>query len=125
MAANHAARGYPAWLYSFNYVSEAKRSEYDGAPHASDVTFVFGNLGREGIAPTAADRAAADQIGAYWIAFAEAGKPRLQGGLAWPAYGAAGDQLIRFTDRGPVVDSVRRDQALKAITAAMAARAPR
>lgn len=125
IAAKHSARGIPTWLYSFDYVSEAKRSEFDGAPHASDVAFIFGTLGREGIVPTAADQAAADQVRDYWIAFAQAGKPQPGGRILWPAYTAADDQMLRFTARGPLVDDVARDKALNAITAAMEARKPR
>jgi para-nitrobenzyl esterase len=124
LAASHARRGYPAWLYSFDYVSQAKRSEVDGAPHASDVTFVFGTLGREGIAPTSPDKAASKQIQDYWIAFAHDGAPLPADWTKWPRFDPPAERLLRFAQSGPVVDGVRRTSQLDAITAAMAARSP-
>ncbi len=122
MAASHARRGYPAWLYSFDYVSEAKRSDVDGAPHASDVTFVFGTLGREGIEPTAADKAASKAIQDYWVAFARDGTLTPGHHPIWPSFDLAADRLLRFTAAGSEVGAVQRPKELDAITAAMEAR---
>lgn len=125
MATNHARRGNPSWLYSFDYVSEAKRTEIDGASHASDVTFVFGTLGREGIVPTAADQAASKLIQDYWVAFALHGAPDAAGRPLWPRFDPAADRLLRFGKRGAVVDRVARAEELDAITGAMAERSRR
>jgi para-nitrobenzyl esterase len=123
LAASHRRHGFPSWLYSFDYVSEAKRSKMDGAAHASDVTFVFGTLGREGVVPTAADKAASKAIQDYWVAVARDGTPAPAGRPVWPAFDLAADRLLRFTASGPAVDAVQRPRELDAITAAMAARA--
>jgi para-nitrobenzyl esterase len=125
LAASHARHGIPAWLYRFDYVSEARRSEVDGAAHASDVTFVFGTLGREGIVPTAADTAVSRAVQDYWVAFARDGTPAPAGRPVWPAFSLADDRLLRFTAQGPMVGAVQRAAELDAITAAMAARSRR
>lgn len=125
LAASHRQHGFPSWLYRFDYVSEAKRSEVDGAAHASDVTFVFGTLGREGVVPTAADEAASGAIQDYWVAFARDGIPAPADRPAWPAFDLAADRLLRFTAAGPGVGAVQRPKELDAITAAMAARSRR
>lgn len=122
MATQHAARGHPSWLYSFDYVSEGRRADLDGAPHASDVSFVFGTLGREGVRPTEADWVASEILQSYWLAFARGGVPNPAGRPAWPAYRVGDDRLLRFSSNGAQVDSVRRGRALDAITAAISAR---
>jgi para-nitrobenzyl esterase len=122
MASRHAARGFPTWLYSFDYVSEANRSELGGAPHASDVTFVFGTLGREGIGPTDADWQMSRFVRSYWLAFARAGTPSPDGLSAWPRYDTAHDHLLRFNATGPAIGTVTRGNALDAISRAMAKR---
>ncbi len=38
----------------------------------------------------------------YWVAFAKTGKPDPAGEPAWPAYDARNDQIMDFTNKGPV-----------------------
>ena len=45
LARRHAAHGAPTWLYRFGYVAEAKRGDWKGAPHASDIAYEFDTLG--------------------------------------------------------------------------------
>ncbi|MBP7705064.1 MAG: carboxylesterase family protein [Caulobacter sp.] len=100
LAGLQAAAGAPTWLYSFGYVPEAKRKSQKGAPHASDLAFVFGNLSALDVKTTAADEAAATLIGDYWVAFARAGDPNGAGRAAWPAYRRDADELLSFTNDG-------------------------
>ena len=51
---------------------------------------------------TPADEAAAKQANAYWINFAKTGDPNGGSLPHWPAYSAAGDELLNFTEDGPV-----------------------
>ncbi len=60
---------------------------------------VAAHLGKDA---TAADEAAARAIHRYWVAFARTGKPEPHGEPPWPAYRAASDVLMHFTERGPV-----------------------
>jgi para-nitrobenzyl esterase len=49
------------------------------------------------------DAKAADAISAYWVAFARMGDPNGATRPGWPKYSPAADELIEFTNSGPVV----------------------
>lgn len=83
--------GSPTFLYRFGYVAEGQRKPDVGAVHASDVAFQFGNLPADA---TAADRAAAKQIGDYWTNFAKTGDPNASGLPAWSRLDPAAPQLL-------------------------------
>jgi len=96
-------QGRRIYEYRFSYVPESKRQEWPGAPHATDVPFVFNTVGlKYGAAMTPADAKAAEQMNAYWIGFAKTGNPNGAGRPDWPAYDAGQDQLLDFTNDGPV-----------------------
>ncbi|WP_172448499.1 carboxylesterase/lipase family protein [Caulobacter mirabilis] len=101
LAGFQAQAGAPTWLYSFGYVPEAKRKSLKGAPHASELAFVFGNLSALDVKTTPADEAAATLVGDYWTTFAKGGDPNGSGRATWPAYGRAADTLLSFTNDGP------------------------
>ncbi len=109
------AGGAPAFLYRFNYVAEGKRKSLKGAPHASDVPYVFGNLTAGGDEATDADRAMAQTVGDYWITFAKTGTPAPAGHTAWPAYTSKTDQLLEFSPQG-AAPATAGDARLAAIT---------
>ena len=111
----HAAHGAPTWLYRFGYVSESRRSSLDGAPHASEIPFVFRTLGHEGITPTKSDWAAANTISAYWLKFAKEGTPAVAGQPGWPSFD--GRTLMTFTTTGARMSPIPRAAALDAISA--------
>jgi para-nitrobenzyl esterase len=97
------ARGQPVFLYRFSYVAESLRATLEGAPHASEIPFVFDTVAaRYGKELTAADEAAARAVHRYWVAFAREGAPQVQGEPAWPAYDAQRDLIMDFTAHGPV-----------------------
>jgi para-nitrobenzyl esterase len=104
LAGEQAARGQPTWLYSFAYVPEAKRKSLKGAPHASELAFVFDNLSALDIAATPADEAAAALVGDYWTTFARTGAPKGSGRPAWPAYSRQADTRLAITIDGAVAD---------------------
>ena len=116
LAGAAAASGKPAHLYRFSYVTTSKRKSLKGAAHATDVPYVFGNLAATGDDIVDADRAAAQLVGDYWIAFASTGTPAVSGHAAWPAYTAAGDQLLDFTADGSTAAATAGTPALAAIT---------
>ena len=92
-----------------------------GAVHASDRQYVFQTL-KESPWPTdARDAALAKTISAYWVAFAKTGDPNGQGRPHWPAYNSK-DQLINFTDDGPVAEVTPDAHALDAIAMSYAQR---
>jgi para-nitrobenzyl esterase len=112
VAARVALRG-PTYLYRFAYVPEQDRGRLAGAPHGSEVAFVFdswdrldGNLLRQlagsAAGPTAEDRAMTRLVHARWVAFARHGVPDCPAAPGWPAYSVGTDRLMEFDIR-PVV----------------------
>jgi para-nitrobenzyl esterase len=100
-----AASGQRAYEYRFSHVAESMRKQWKGAPHATEIPFVFDTVAaRYGKDLAAADEATAKAALAYWVAFAKTGNPDGEGRPHWPAYDAAGDQLMNFTMDGPVAE---------------------
>ncbi len=109
--ASFAARtGQPSYLYRFGYVAHAGRNGH-GAPHASELPFVFGNTTAD-----PEDRAAADLMGGYWTNFAKTGDPNGPGLPRWPAYSDEGDQLLAITPEAKAEAAKAGSPALDAIT---------
>ena len=96
-----SAQGAPAYEYRFSYVAESMRKEWPGAPHASEIPFVFDTVkARYGKDMTAADAAMARTVNAYWVSFAKTGDPNGAGRPVWPRYDAQ-DRLMDFAAGGP------------------------
>lgn len=91
LAARHARGDAPTWLYRFGYVAEGKREAGQGAGHASDVPFQFGNLPADA---TPADRITAAQIMDYWTNFARTGDPNGKGLPGWQRLDPADPALL-------------------------------
>jgi len=97
-----AAAGQPAYHYRFSYVAESMRTQWPGAPHATEIPYVFDTVeARYGKDLTPADKAAAVAANAYWVAFAKTGDPNGAGRPAWPVCKGACDVLLDFTKDGP------------------------
>jgi para-nitrobenzyl esterase len=98
-----AAAGQRAYLYRFSYVAESMRKQWHGAPHATEIPFVFNTVSaRYGKELTHADGTIAQAANAYWVAFAKTGDPNGPGRPIWPRYDAAKDVLLNFAERVPV-----------------------
>jgi para-nitrobenzyl esterase len=98
-----AQQGIPSYEYRFSYVPESLRSELPGAPHASEIPFVFNTVdAKYGSALTAADAATAKAANAYWANFAKKGDPNGAGLPVWPAYSPTRDVVMDFSPTGPV-----------------------
>ena len=98
-----AAAGLPSYEYRFSYVAASKRKEWPGAPHATEIPYVFDTVKAVyGDKLTPADEATAKQANAYWVNFAKTGDPNGGGLPHWPAYSAASDKLLNFSLNGPV-----------------------
>lgn len=105
-----AAQGLPAWEYRFDYVGEGLKARApNGAPHASEIPFVFDKYGDIYIgivspthsgSPTALDSQVARTMHAYWVNFAKTGDPNGPGLPPWPRYSAAKDELMVFQRDG-------------------------
>lgn len=103
LARTISATGQPAYEFRFSYVAESMRKQWPGAPHATEIPFVFDTVAaRYGKDLTDADRAAGKATNAYWINFAKNGNPNGKGMPEWPAYAREMDQLMDFSLSGPV-----------------------
>jgi para-nitrobenzyl esterase len=101
-----AARGQPVYEFRFSYVAESLRKTTPGAPHATEIPYVFDTVAaRYGRELTAADGAAARAMHRYWVAFARTGAPEVPGQPHWPAYDPHTDVLMNFTADGPLAES--------------------
>lgn len=100
-----AASGQRAYEFRFSYVAESMRKQWKGAPHATEIPFVFDTVAaRYGKDLAPADEATAKAALAYWVAFAKTGSPDGEGRPQWPAYNANDDELMNFTNGGPVAE---------------------
>lgn len=97
-----AAQGAPAYLYLFSYVSPPMRQRMRyGAPHASEIPYVFGTPGgRGGVDPGPEDREMARMMNAYWANFAKTGEPNGKGLPEWPVYNPQKGEVFEFRADG-------------------------
>ena len=109
-AKTFAAQGLPSWEFRFDYVGEGLKARApNGAPHASEIPFVFDKYAETYIgivspshsgSPTALDSQVAKTMHAYWVNFAKTGDPNGAGLPAWPRYSPAKDELMVFQRDG-------------------------
>ena len=93
-----ATRGQPVWLYRFAHVGSAMGQAMGGAPHASELPYVFDteDIRRDPL-PNPADAAVAELTHRYWVNFAKTGRPDGNGAPAWPAT-VPGDTTVQIID---------------------------
>jgi para-nitrobenzyl esterase len=100
-----AAKGAPAYLYLFSYVPVAMQERLRfGAPHASEIPYVFNNLNaRRGATATPRDQEVTKLMNTYWANFAKTGDPNGKGLPKWPVYHPQKDEIMEFQlDGAPV-----------------------
>ncbi len=83
----------PARTYYFQFVPEAQRETFPGAPHGSEVAYAFGATNDpESERNSGADGAAlGDAMAGYWTRFAATGDPNGDGAPDWPEYDGESD----------------------------------
>src|SRR5438034_887429 len=83
-----AAKGTPAYIYLFSYVSPSMQGRMRfGAAHGSEIPYVFNNLRtRNGATVDPKDEAVAKMMNTYWANFATTGDPNGPGLPKWPRY---------------------------------------
>lgn len=106
VARSFAKIGQPAYEYRFSYVATPLRARLSGAPHSSEIPYVFDTIqvstwGDMGKGLTADDLRIANQANSYWANFAKTGDPNGPGLPKWPKITATGNQLMNFTEKGP------------------------
>ncbi len=93
-----AAQGrHKAFVY---YFDERTPQTPEGAPHASELPYVFKTLDARGGKPRPEDRAVSDLMSRYWTNFAKTGDPNGPGLPKWPAFDAAHPQAMVFGEHG-------------------------
>jgi para-nitrobenzyl esterase len=128
VAASFAAQGVPSYEFRFDYVGEALKARAPGgAPHASEIPFVFDTYGAPYIAmvspthsgeATPKDLAVARTMQSYWLNFARTGDPNGPGLPAWPRYDPKADQLMLFRGDGVIAATPEPLKARMDLTAA-------
>jgi para-nitrobenzyl esterase len=105
LVAEQSRDGLPAYLYIFDHCSDAARVRDLCAFHASDLPYVFGQVGEDAaLAPNwpAPDGEGARALSAsmidYWVSFAASGTPESDGAAAWRPY-SEDEAYLRFADR--------------------------
>ena len=81
------------WQYHFS--RRAPQAPMLGAFHGMEIGYAFGNLDPEA---SAEDRALSDAMTRYWVQFAKAGNPNVEGLPAWPAYDPETDRHLELGD---------------------------
>ncbi|MBX2891002.1 MAG: carboxylesterase family protein [Saprospiraceae bacterium] len=96
------AKGAPAYLYLFSYVSPSMKERMKfGAGHGSEIAYVFDNLrGWNGATVLSADHEVAKMMNAYWANFAKTGNPNGRGLPEWPIYDPKKNEVFEFRADG-------------------------
>jgi len=118
-----AAKGEPAYIYLFNYVSPSMQQMMRfGAAHASEIGYVFNNLRSwNGSVITDKDKEVAKMMNTYWANFAKTGNPNGEGLAEWKMYGPSTNELLEIKPDGsaasePDPKKARLDVIEKAVT---------
>lgn len=94
------SRRHLTFCYRFAIQPDIIANFSKGAPHASDVPYVFLNTSAAAWPLTERDRELAEAVSAYWASFAKSGDPNSSANVRWPAYD--GRSIMVFTNDGPV-----------------------
>ena len=106
----HTAAGNPGYEYQFSRTVHGK--EALGAPHASEIPFIFGTLSvwQNMRKYNDSDQQYAPQMQEYWTNFAKTGDPNGGKLVKWPRFDATARAYMDFTDPGPVAKEGLRRQ---------------
>jgi para-nitrobenzyl esterase len=104
VAATFSSQSGSVWEYRFAYVAGSMRSQWPGAPHATEIPFVFDTVkAKYGAQLTPEDESIAQQTNNYWANFAKSGDPNGTGLPKWPRYSTA-DELLIIQASGPTTE---------------------
>jgi para-nitrobenzyl esterase len=108
-----------AYLYYFDHRTPMSP---DGASHATEIAFVFGNLANPVRPPTDADEALSQLMMSYWVNFAKNGDPNGRGLPPWPAFTDVAPKVMHFDEKSGARDGVPNLQQLQALDTYFAGR---
>ena len=107
--------GAPSWLYYFSFRRAVYKDVLPGAPHASEIPFVFDSWSHvdpklsRGV-ETPEDRALTAVVHACWVAVARTGAPSCPPPQPWPAYPPGKDQLMEFGETTALRTNFKKPQ---------------
>ena len=106
----HTAAGNTGYEYQFSRTVHGQ--EEKGAPHASEIPFIFGTLPvwQRMRNYNDSDQQYAQIMQEYWTNFAKKGDPNGGSLVKWPKFDARARAYMDFTDAGPVVKEGLRRQ---------------
>jgi para-nitrobenzyl esterase len=90
--------------YQFQFSRSAPGKEALGAPHGSEVAFVFGTLDTQANPPvyTQADHQLSETMQRYWTNFAKTGDPNGANLTKWPKFDDKSREYLELTNAGAV-----------------------
>ncbi|HEU4617887.1 MAG TPA: carboxylesterase family protein, partial [Gammaproteobacteria bacterium] len=122
------AAGRNGYVYWFTQKSPAPEGKEPSLPvHASEVKYVFDNLGQQPLFPDAsdaklaaasqADQRLADTIASYWVNFARTGNPNGKGLPEWPAHSGLDSVNAAILDANPASEKLPTLEQMKSYDA--------
>ena len=114
------------FLYYFDehptYPSDSPRAGF-GAPHASELPYVFRQLREHNRPPaTPTDEAMSDMLRSYWTNFAKTGDPNGAGLPQWPAFTNASPQTLYIASNNTKASPIVSEGGLKVLDEYFASR---
>jgi para-nitrobenzyl esterase len=98
------------------YPPTSRAADAQGAPHASELAFVFGHLDQQPLSWREEDRAISDAMATYWTNFVKTGDPNGAGVPEWPAFTNDRQSVMHFKHR-PTAGGVPNPAQLEALDA--------